>query len=222
LVRRDELQTVDDWYVLGLAGTGSRTLVADNVHVPAHRTITQNDMLAGSAPGRELHSDYSMFRSPRRYLTAFSLSPVLVGLAERALAIVIEAARAKITAGLSSAELDVLQLGIAEAAAEVETARVIFDRYVRDADECLAAGHAITDVDVQKNRMMASQMVRIARNAIDRLCVSSGSGWIFDNHALNIIFRDAIAGATHRAMNFDANARNYLRSLGLRGDASPP
>jgi alkylation response protein AidB-like acyl-CoA dehydrogenase len=216
LVRRDELQTIDDWHVLGLAGTGSRTLVADNVHVPSHRTITQDAMLDGSAPGRDLYRDYSVYRSPRRYLTAFSLSPVLVGLAERALAIVIEAARKKLGAGQAPGDLDTIQLRIAEAAAEVETARIIFDRHVWDADRRLAAGDAISDVDIQRNRMMASQMVRIARSAIDKLGTITGSGWIFDSHALNIVFRDAVAGATHRAMNFDANAKSYSRSLGLK------
>jgi hypothetical protein len=59
-------------------------------------------------------------------------------------------------------------------------------------------------------------MMRVARDAVDRLCMATGSGWIFDNTALNVVFRDTIAGATHRAMNFDSNAKSYARSLGLR------
>lgn len=216
LVRRNELQTVDDWHVLGLAGTGSRTLVADKVHVPSHRTITQDEMLNGRAPGRDLYRDCSVYRSPRRYLTAFSLSPVLVGLAERALALVIDAARKKLAAEQSPADVDTVQLRIAEAAADVETARALFDRHLWDADRRLAASVPISDEDVQRNRMMASHMVRIARSAIDKLCAITGSGWIFESHALNIVFRDAAAGATHRAMNFDANAKSYSRSLGLK------
>jgi len=55
-----------------------------------------------------------------------------------------------------------------------------------------------------------------ARTAADRICMVTESGWLFDNATLNIVFRDTTAGSTHRAMNFDANAKNYTRSLGLR------
>jgi len=216
LVRRNEFETVDDWHVLGLQGTGSRTLVADKVFVPAHRTITQEGMLTGSTPGADVHTNHPVYRSPRRYLTAFSLSPVLVGLAERALTIVVEGTARKLTAGQLLPDLEGFQLRVGEAAASVETARAILDRHLQEADRRLAAGEAISDFDVQRNRMMASHMMRVARDAVDRLCTATGSGWIFDNTALNVVFRDTIAGATHRAMNFDANAKTYARSLGLR------
>ena len=216
LVQRSAFETVDDWHVLGLQGTGSRTLVADKVFVPDYRSISQESMLNGTAPGADVHAGHPVYRSPRRYLTAFSLSPVLVGLAERALTIVVEGAARKLTAGQPSPDLESFQLRVAEAAAGVETARAILDRHLLEADRRLAAGEAISDFDIQRNRMMASHMIRVARDAVDRLCTATGSGWLFDNAALNIVFRDTIAGATHRAMNFDANAKNYMRSLGLR------
>jgi alkylation response protein AidB-like acyl-CoA dehydrogenase len=216
LVRRREFETVDDWHVTGLAGTGSRTLVADNVFVPSRRTMTQESMVKGTTPGSEIHAGYPVYRTPRRYLTAFSLSPVLVGLAERALTIVVETSARKVAAGQVLPDIESFQLRVAEAAADVETARAIMDRHLIEADRRLAAGEIIGDFDIQRNRMMASHMMNTARRAVEGLCRATGSGWIFDNTALNTVFRDTIAGATHRAMNFDANAKNYARSLGLR------
>ncbi|HVG49994.1 MAG TPA: acyl-CoA dehydrogenase family protein, partial [Xanthobacteraceae bacterium] len=210
LVRRDTLQTIDDWHVMGLSGTGSRTLVADKVLVPSHRTITQSGMLDGTAEGSRVH-DYAVCRTPRRYLTAYSLSPVIVGLAERALAIVMESVQKKLATD-PLADVGQIQLRVAEATADVETARALCDRHLDEADRRLRAGDKISDADIQKARFMASHMVRIARGAIDKLCALSGSGWIFDDHALNVVFRDSVAGATHRAMNFDTNAKAYARS----------
>ena len=39
LVRRSELRMIDDWQVLGLAGTGSKAGAAEDVFVPAWRTL---------------------------------------------------------------------------------------------------------------------------------------------------------------------------------------
>jgi 3-hydroxy-9,10-secoandrosta-1,3,5(10)-triene-9,17-dione monooxygenase len=216
LIPRAELETVDDWFVLGLIGTGSRTLRASNLFVPERRSITQRGMLEGNAPGSAVHSDYPVCRAPRRFLTAFSLSPVLVGLAERALTLTIDAVKQRIAAGQPPADLDVLQLRIGEAAAEVETARMMLDNRLADAVARLAAREPIGDLDVQRNRMIGAHIVRVARSAVDRLCIASGSGWLFDEHPLQVIFRDAVAGATHRAMNFETNAKGYVRSLGIK------
>jgi 3-hydroxy-9,10-secoandrosta-1,3,5(10)-triene-9,17-dione monooxygenase len=215
LIPRGEMQTIDDWHVLGLIGTGSRTLRAVDVVVPERRSITQRGMLEGNAPGAALHADYPTCRAPRRFLTSFSLTPVLVGLAERALAFTVEAA-AKRAASAAPGDLELLQLRIGEAAAEVETARMIFDRCLADAVARLAAGDTISDQDIQRHRMMGSHTVRLARSAVDRLCSASGSGWLFDGHPLQVIFRDAVAGATHRAMNFDMHAKTYVRGMGVR------
>lgn len=215
MVRRAQLQTDDNWHVMGLVGTGSRTLVAENVFVPDSRTITQEEMLLGTAPGAQLHADYPTCRAPRRFLTAFSLCPVIVGLADRALALVIEAAKKRIASGVPQPDLDVLQLKIAESAADIDAVSKLLDAHLANAAVRLAAGEAISEEDTLKNRMMGAYITRLARQATERLCAASGSGWIFDSHPLQTIFRDATAGATHRALQFETNAKNYVRALGV-------
>lgn len=215
LVPRGGLGFIDDWHVLGLAGTGSKSVTADNVFVPAHRTITQDDLLNGTAPGRYLHPDGLTYRAPRRFLTAFSISPVIVGLAERALDLVIDGLRQRIAAGAAPPDLDAVRLRIGEAAAEIETAALILDTMLGDCMTRLAETAPITGQEVTRKRFIAGYMVRLARQAVDRLCLVSGSGWVFDGHPLQLIFRDAITGATHRAMNFEAHAQSYMRGLGL-------
>ncbi|MFZ0840804.1 MAG: acyl-CoA dehydrogenase family protein, partial [Xanthobacteraceae bacterium] len=64
LVRRAELQMIDDWHVLGLAGTGSKAGVAEDVLVPAWRTLPWPSLLTGTAPGRAVHPDYLLARVP--------------------------------------------------------------------------------------------------------------------------------------------------------------
>ena len=52
LVPMADIEIVDDWHVLGLRGTGSKTLRLTDVFVPAHRTELLGDLLSGRTPGR--------------------------------------------------------------------------------------------------------------------------------------------------------------------------
>ena len=179
LVRRSEVSFLDDWYVLGLVGTGSRSVVAQDVFVPAHRTITQADLLDGTGPGAATHPDAPTYRSPRRFLTAFSISPVLVGLADRALELAMASLRKRTSAG-DSPELDAVRLRVAEATAEVATANLILDTTLAQTVSKLAAYETITEGDILRNRMLGAHMAQMARSAIARLGTVSGSGWVFE------------------------------------------
>jgi alkylation response protein AidB-like acyl-CoA dehydrogenase len=215
LVRRAELKALDDWHVMGLIGTGSRTLVADNIFVPERRAITQEQMMLGTAPGASVHPDYPLIRTPRRYLTPFSLSPVLIGLANRALALVMEGTRKRTAGGALPPDFDTLQLRIAETAADLDAANTLLDAHLTQATARIAAGEAIGERDIARSRMAGAYIARLAHAATARLCMATGSGWIFNNSPLQEIFRDVTAGATHRAMNFEMLGKNYVRALGI-------
>ena len=45
----------DTWNVVGLAGTGSKTLVLNDVFVPEHRVLTFAETTSGRTPGAALH-----------------------------------------------------------------------------------------------------------------------------------------------------------------------
>ncbi len=221
-IRRSEVELIDDWHVFGLAGTGSKSVKVAGVHVPAHRSVSHDDVLAGTAPGSRVHPQYSLCRAPRRYLTTFSITPVIVGLADRALDVTTEMLRSRLNAGAVPDEFEVVQQKVAESAAEVKTANLIFEAHLRASVAALAAGHVIGEQEVADNRLMSSYMVRLSMQAIERLCALSGSRWIYNNHPMQVILRDAMAGATHRSFNWEANARTYSQSIGIERRGTPP
>lgn len=55
LVPRRDVEIVDDWFVSGLSGTGSKDLVLDDVFVPAHRHLSIMDLATGKTPGGQAH-----------------------------------------------------------------------------------------------------------------------------------------------------------------------
>ena len=214
-VRSSEVQFIDDWHVFGLVGTGSKSARIDSAFVPAHRSVRYDDILQGTAPGSRVHPNYSICRAPRRYLTAFSISPVIVGLAHRALDVTTGMLQSRLRAGSIPDDFEVVQQKVAESAAEVRTADLILDAYLHRSVEALNAGGIIGEADIAQNRLMASYMIRLAKQAIERLCSISGSRWIFNSHPMQVILRDALAGATHRSYNWETIAREYSQSIGV-------
>jgi 3-hydroxy-9,10-secoandrosta-1,3,5(10)-triene-9,17-dione monooxygenase len=70
LVPLSEAEIVDDWQTLGLLGTGSKSLVLDDVFVPEHRSVMVSDLFAGTPPGAAVHPDYPVLRAPRGFLVS--------------------------------------------------------------------------------------------------------------------------------------------------------
>ena len=58
-----DVEIVDDWQVLGLLGTGSKSLVLRDVFVPEHRCVMVSDLFVGTPPGALLHPDYPARRT---------------------------------------------------------------------------------------------------------------------------------------------------------------
>ena len=51
LIPREDFEIIDDWYTVGLKGTGSKTIVVNDVFVPERRTLANKDIEDGTAPG---------------------------------------------------------------------------------------------------------------------------------------------------------------------------
>ncbi|MDQ0603830.1 alkylation response protein AidB-like acyl-CoA dehydrogenase [Streptomyces canus] len=58
-----ELEVLEDWYVSGLAGSGSNSVVARDVLVPAHRVLPVGPLLAGEFPSKA-NADDPFYRMP--------------------------------------------------------------------------------------------------------------------------------------------------------------
>ena len=128
LVPMREIEIIDDWHVLGLRGTGSRTLLLRDVFVPAHRTVLLRALLDGTPPGVQVHPEYDIVRAPRGYLVVFSLPPVAFALGRRALATAAAALSGRLSRGMTRmAESEVVQLRLAEAAASIDVASLLLE-----------------------------------------------------------------------------------------------
>ena len=51
LIPTKDVEIIDDWHAVGLAGTGSKSFAVKDVFVPAHRVLSKTDYDNGTSPG---------------------------------------------------------------------------------------------------------------------------------------------------------------------------
>ena len=111
----------DNWFTVGLCGTGSKNVIVDNAFVPAHRMVTFAALSSGAAPGAALHAS-PLYRIPFMAMLPLALAAPACGIAQDALDAFLDLARGRTTkgavagAGSKMAEFATIQLRLGEAA----------------------------------------------------------------------------------------------------------
>lgn len=221
LVPRSEVRIDDTWHTMGLAGTGSKNIVADNVFVPHHRTLAFADMAAGKAPGTLINTSPTYRQSFLAVLPAGLIAPIL-GMAEGALADYIDMVKGRATRGAVAggnrrmAEFANIQSRVADAAASIDAARLML---FRDLAECAANSTrgAQTPLDMRlRNRRDHAFVARLLLQAVDTLFEASGGQSLMLDKPIQRVWRDAHAAASHLSLNWDAVSTMYGQyALGL-------
>jgi alkylation response protein AidB-like acyl-CoA dehydrogenase len=225
LLRTADIAIDDNWHTMGLAGTGSKTIVADKAFVPGHRALAFAELADATAPGMRAHANPLYKQSFLAVLPITIVAPVL-GMAEGALEAFLDMARVRTTRGAVTggnrrmAELTTVQLRAAEAAACIDAARLMIFRDLADAAATAARGEAVS-VDVRlRNRRDQAFCVRLLTRAIDALFLAAGGQGLFLDHPLQRFWRDAHAAGSHISLNWDATGSmfgQYMLGLEPKG-----
>jgi alkylation response protein AidB-like acyl-CoA dehydrogenase len=220
LVPIAEIEIVDDWQVLGLAGTGSKSLLLKDVFIPEHRCVMTGDLFAGTPPGANVHPDYPVVRAPRGFLVSYSLPPVVVSLGRRALDLMCCELATRLSRGVTRmAESEVVQMAVGEAAAAIDAATLSL-HHGRDAStDAVSSGRTITGAEAMRARRDMVYAQHQIGWALERLCELSGARWVYDSDPLQEIRRDVMAILTHHAASRAAAYAPYGQMLLSHGGA---
>jgi 3-hydroxy-9,10-secoandrosta-1,3,5(10)-triene-9,17-dione monooxygenase len=209
-----EVEIVDDWQVLGLAGTGSKSLVLHDVFIPEHRCVTVSDLFAGTPPGALVHPEYPVLRAPRGFLVSYSLPPVAIALGRRALDIACAALAGRVSRGVTKlAESEVVQMAIGEAAAAIDVATMLLHTGRESSTAAVSSGRKITEAEALRARRDMVYAQHQVSWAVDRLCEMDGARWVYDSDQLGAIRRDVMTILTHHAASRQAAMAPYGRML---------
>jgi alkylation response protein AidB-like acyl-CoA dehydrogenase len=225
VLRTADITIDDNWRTMGLAGSGSKTIVADGAFVPAHRALTFAELLNATAPGMRASANPLYKQSFLAVLPIAIVTPV-VGMAEGAFAAFLDMAKVRTTRGAVAggnrkmAELTTIQLRAAEAAACIDAAKLLLFRDLAEAYDMAARGEAVS-MDVRlRNRRDQAFCVRLSLQAINALFLAAGGQGLFLDHPLQRFWRDAHAAGAHISLNWDSAGSmfgQYLLGLEPKG-----
>ncbi len=221
MVPRGDVSFDDNWFTMGLAGTGSKTTVGSDLFVPAHRVVMVPDLLAGTTPGAAIHSN-PLYRQSMLSSLPFTLVAPVLGMAQGALDDFVDMVKVRTTRGavaggnIRMAEFATIQSRVAEAAGSIEAARLTIEHALERSRIAAEAGEqAGLDVRLQ-NRLAQAFSVRLLMQAVDALFAASGGQGIFMSKPIQRAWRDAHAAGVHVSMNWDAVSTMYgQHALGL-------
>ncbi|MFF3019882.1 hydrolase [Streptomyces sp. NPDC057939] len=204
---RQDYQVADTWTSIGMRGTGSNTLLADNVFVPAHRGFARQDMVEGRSVG----SDARCHTAPLRLLSGLLFGAPALGAARAAL-------RVRASDSLTGPSEERLGTGLARAAIAVDAAGLLLERAAQ-----VASAPAATPLELVRTPADCAFAVQQLVGVVEELLRSSGSAAQLAGHPLQRIWRDIHSLASHVALRFDPAGGAYgARLLDPAGGLSAP
>jgi 3-hydroxy-9,10-secoandrosta-1,3,5(10)-triene-9,17-dione monooxygenase len=210
----------DTWYTAGMRGSGSNTLTAGDVFVPAHRVVARARLNAGDYPTEQ--KDEVTYRTAWYSTHTVSLVGPLLGLGRAALDHVREAAGTKRIAGTvysRQADSAGLQMQLGEAALLIDTAHMHARRAADDLDDHAARGEQPSFPIRARVRADASRAAGQVVEAINVLLNVHGSAGMVDASPLQRIWQDANVAARHVSLIPGISYEVYGKALlGLPND----
>jgi len=207
LVRSSDYTVVDDWQTLGMRGTGSRTVRATEVFVPAHRVLSMHVARPGHVfPGLAHHSN-PLYRVPTAALGGHSIAAAMIGNAQAMVDLSVARVREKSSryTGATLRDMPMVQARVSMSAAKVDAMR----GFIRnDCVEAFAAVSARGGLELEaklRYKRNCALAMKITTEAVDSLHELAGAGGIYDNQPSQRMFRDAHAAGGHFAFSVDAH-----------------
>jgi alkylation response protein AidB-like acyl-CoA dehydrogenase len=215
LVAREDWTVDDTWFTLGMRGTGSNTLVLDEVFVPDHRIQTFDDLATGNyaTPFKETEP---LSRASFLPIGTVILAAPAIGLAKAALDYSLQKLPSRsvgYTVYTEARNSPTHHLAVAQAASNIDAAHLLLGRAANDIDAFAAAGGYPDDRARARLRMDTGHAVTLCKDAIDLLMTANGAGAFAQDGLLGRIWRDANTGGRHAFATPEIGKEVYGRLL---------
>ncbi len=224
LVPRGEFEIVDDWHVLGMRGTGSKSVRVKDLFVPEYRALCMYQARGGADyPGAKVNP-HPHYRIPLSGLGSHCIAGAAVGNAQAALELTTTAVSDRTTnyAAARMREFQAVQLRVAAAGTRIDAARLIVRNDLLEAQGIAEAGRAPTLEEKLRFKRNVAYAVHLCTEAVDNLHAMAGARGIYDHYPIQRLFRDAHSLMGHIGFSWDAQAAPWgLVALDGEYDAPP-
>lgn len=214
LVPASDYEIIDDWFVFGLAGTGSKSLLLKNVFVPSHRAHSMMDYT--------LTDRGSMYLYPFNMIFYSAVSSVVLGFARGAIDIFIEQMKVRkdMGTGLSTSLNPYVKDRLANAVAKVRSSSARLEQMMAETTVKVERRELIPVEDRVHYMLDSARIGRESEEAVLLLFKALSARGIYLSNPMQRVLRDTLAGANHITQDADNNA-GVLGGM-LLGQPLPP
>jgi 3-hydroxy-9,10-secoandrosta-1,3,5(10)-triene-9,17-dione monooxygenase len=217
LLAKERVKVEEVWDVVGLCGTGSDDVAAQDVFVPEHGSLS---LAAASRHGERVElqgsgaHDSSFYRVPFFTWFPFTVAPALIGIAQGGLEHALERLRTRTNLfGQKLGEMQAVQLRLSTTSAQIHAAHLLV-QHALDEMAGLARRGELPSVALRGRwRRDAAYASVLAFEAVGSLFYRGGAHGIFRSDALARAYRDVGAGATHLGADFDLASEIYGQAI---------
>lgn len=223
LVPRGDYQVIDDWQVLGMRGTGSKSVKVTDLFVPAHRALSMYLARGGAEfPGAKTNPN-PVYRVPLSGMGSHCIAGAAVGNAQAALELSCEAVGERSTNYTVSRMRDfqTIQLRVSAAGARINAARLVARNDCLEGQAIAASGRVPTLEEKLRWKRNIAYAVQICTEAVDSLHGMAGAKGIYDHYPIQRLFRDAHSLMGHIGFSWDAQGAPWGQ-VALGGDYPAP
>jgi len=203
-VPRAAYRIEDTWFPVGMRGTGSNTLVIEEVFVPSTHSFTRDRLAAGKAAGSA-----ACHVTPLRAANGLTFAAPVLGAARGALAawtayIREKTRNAPARNGITGGSPQTHELTLARASAEIDSAQLLLERVARVADQ-----GAVPAAHIARNTRDCAFAVDLLVDAVNRLFHAAGTTGQSSANAIQRFWRDANSSSSHIVLQFEPAASAY-------------
>jgi 3-hydroxy-9,10-secoandrosta-1,3,5(10)-triene-9,17-dione monooxygenase len=209
----------DTWFTTGMRGTGSKTIVTDNVFVPGAHVLAVSDLRQAKSPGR-LVNDGLIYRLPFYFYAPLTFAAPMLGAAQGAYQHFRDWTRKRVAGdGAAVADKTSVQVRLARVAADLDAAELLLRRAALAHHGAQAEWPQLVARSVRDYARVSELTVA----AVDELLALSGTAGFADSHPVQRAWRDVHFASTHISVNPDMNYGHFGRTeLGVPRDPNRP
>jgi 3-hydroxy-9,10-secoandrosta-1,3,5(10)-triene-9,17-dione monooxygenase len=216
-VPKKDYRVDDQWYVVGMQGTDSNTIVVEDAFVPHHRVFwLERSQRTGESPGQKLNSS-PLYRLPFIPTLGIALVPAAVGSARAALTHFQQWIEKRVpiysTSGTSQQGMASAQIALAETSTALDAVENLMLRCADEITSLTDEKRVPTELERMRYYAWRSYMVRQAIRVVDRLFELSGGHALYLQHPMQRIWRDIHATGQHLGLHFEFAMEGYGRAL---------
>jgi len=219
LVPKTQYRLIDDWDVYGLGGTGSKSLVVENVFVPDYRAHSMLEQ----PPSPDRPPLYSLHQT---FVFTAGVASSIIGFAQSAIDYYIEEMRTrqslrKRESGSTVAkESPYIKDRLGNAVLKVRSARARVLNAIREATDRVKKGDPLSPSELAILILDCAATGRDCSEAVILLHRAQAARGVWRANPIQRVLRDVMVGANHATQNSDDTA-GIVGGV-LLGDGLPP